>query len=600
MSELCLRDVRELEIQTAIEVIARIVLDNTKRILAVNVAWAGCIIDGLDRYVNVIFEQRVAVGRFELCPDVLVILDALKDDLSGLGIPCYRMQRSSFGFLIRVAGDIPDALISVQRSDNVITVSLVLCLEENVIEHRLFCLTIAKGLGNVNRVCIDMAVIDERVKILIVRALPSQNNIVLVAVVAVNKAFVTVELCIIANTERVVAVTCVQSAVGVIRSCIGCVDLFETGRCHGNRHGVGLIAVFGFCNCEFVVSFRPLCNRLRASCILEEFERYFTIVGKTTCKNILKGIIADIGGRRCDRRQCADDLVFYGVTCGCRCIVCKAVGNGIGSIVVTGIGLCLTDCFFERHDTRFIFRVQSYVVQPVMATVRNVVVRVAVGHTTVNIRHRQGHEARIGRTHDHFRNLGFNEQIEAERQVICLGLTILSGLRHFCTAVCCDIRLKRVLNCRSIRRKGIFQRCAELIRLVIPFAGIKRIVGVFIAFCTVCKADSCEHIRTGSLVDCVQNLNMVVLLLIFCRLRELHNVGNFEVSVFHTLNCIAVGLQTVAEIRRCVTVLTRCRAERIIDALVVLTGGNIAAFVPHAILGCIRKIILIQREVGRP
>lgn len=94
---------------------------------------------------------------------------------------------------------------------------------------------------------------------------------------------------------------------------------------------------------------------------------------------------------------------------------------------------------------------------------------------------------------------------------------------------------------------------------------------------------------------------MVVLLLIFCRLRELHNVSNFEVSVFHTLNCIAVGLQTVAEIGRCIGVASaRCAAKRVVNALVVLAGGNVAAFVPHAILGCIRKIILIQREFGRP
>ena len=121
MSQLLLRDVGELIIFIVREVVARVVLDNTECIFAVNVARAVCIIDGRNRYVDIILEQRVAVCSLELCPDVLVILDALKDDLSGLGIPCYRMQRSSFGFLIRVAGDIPDALISVQRSDNVIT-----------------------------------------------------------------------------------------------------------------------------------------------------------------------------------------------------------------------------------------------------------------------------------------------------------------------------------------------------------------------------------------------------------------------------------------------------------------------------------------------
>ena len=369
-----------------------------------------------------------------------------------------------------------------------------------MIEHRLFCLTVAKGLGNVNRVCIDMAVIDERVKILIVRALPSQNNIVLVAVVAVNKGFVTVELCIIANTERVVAVTCVQSAVGVIRSCIGCVDLLETGIGHRNGHGVGLIAVFGFCNREFVVSFRPLCSRLRASCILEEFERYFAIVGKTTCKNILKGIIADIGGRRCDRRQCADDLVFYGVTCGCRCIVCKAVGDNIGGIVLAGIVLGFTNGLFERYNACFVFRVNRNVIQPVVTAGRNVAVRVAVGHTAVNARHRQEDKARIRGARYHFRHFGFDEQVKTERQVICLGLTILIGLQHFCAAVCRNVCFKSVFGGRCICSQAVGQRLNQHVGLIIPVC-IIQLVRVCIAVFAVFKAECCEHICALGLVD---------------------------------------------------------------------------------------------------
>ena len=82
VSKLRLRDVCELEFQTDVEVITRVVLDNTECIFAVNVARAVCIIDGRNRYVDIIFEQRVAVCSLELCPDVLVVLNAFKDDLA--------------------------------------------------------------------------------------------------------------------------------------------------------------------------------------------------------------------------------------------------------------------------------------------------------------------------------------------------------------------------------------------------------------------------------------------------------------------------------------------------------------------------------------
>lgn len=52
VSQLLLRDVGELIIFIVREVVARVVLDNTECIFAVNVARAVCIIDGRNRYVR--------------------------------------------------------------------------------------------------------------------------------------------------------------------------------------------------------------------------------------------------------------------------------------------------------------------------------------------------------------------------------------------------------------------------------------------------------------------------------------------------------------------------------------------------------------------
>lgn len=81
VSKLRLRDVCELEFQTDVEVITRVVLHDAERIFAVNVARTGCVIHGLNRYVDVVFEERITVSRLELRPDVLVVFDALEDTL---------------------------------------------------------------------------------------------------------------------------------------------------------------------------------------------------------------------------------------------------------------------------------------------------------------------------------------------------------------------------------------------------------------------------------------------------------------------------------------------------------------------------------------
>ena len=56
MCELRLWDVREVQIEVAIEVITRVILHDAECIFAVNVARTVCIIDGRNRYVDVILE----------------------------------------------------------------------------------------------------------------------------------------------------------------------------------------------------------------------------------------------------------------------------------------------------------------------------------------------------------------------------------------------------------------------------------------------------------------------------------------------------------------------------------------------------------------
>lgn len=152
MSELRLRDVREVQIEITVKTIARVILHDAECILIVNVARTVCIIDGRNRYVDVIFEERITVSRLELRPDVLVVFDALEDKLALFAIPIDRVHCCCGGFTGRMAGHIPDALSLIKLCNYIVAIGCVLRLKEDVIEHRLFFFAITKGLRDVNRV----------------------------------------------------------------------------------------------------------------------------------------------------------------------------------------------------------------------------------------------------------------------------------------------------------------------------------------------------------------------------------------------------------------------------------------------------------------
>jgi len=340
VSQLLLRDVGELIIFIVREVVARVVLDNTECIFAVNVARAVCIIHGLDRYVDIILEQRVAVCSLELCPDVLVVLNAFKDDLALFAIPFDGVHCCCRGFFVRVSGNIPDALVLIKLCNYIVAIGRILRFKEDVIEHRLFFFTVAKGFRDVRRIRVNMRVVDKGVVVGVIGTLPCEDDFVFVSVVTVNQRLIRIEFCVVTDTKCVIAVTCIELAVIVIVSRIGCVDLGKAIIGHGDRHRMRTVVVFFARNFEFAVGLLPRGNFVGAICIGKEFECNAVraaYIREAAGQNILERIRADIGGRRRDRRQCGDDLIFYGVACGCRCVVCKAVGDNIRCVIYAGV-----------------------------------------------------------------------------------------------------------------------------------------------------------------------------------------------------------------------------------------------------------------------
>ena len=511
MSKLRLRDVRELEVQTAVEFVARVVLHDTKRILAVNVAWTVCIIDGFDRYVDVILEQRVTVCSLELCPDVPVVLNAFKDDLALFAIPFDGVHCCCGGFTGRMTGNIPDALVLIKLCNHIVAIRRVLRFKEDVIEHRLFFFTVAKGFRDVCRIRVNMCVVNEGVVVGVIGTLPSQYDFVLVSVVAVNKAFVGIELCIVTDAKGIVGITGIELAVVVVVSCVGCVDLSKAVSSHGDRHRVRTVVVFFACDFEFAVCLFPCSYLVGASFIGEKFECNAVrtaYIREAASENITESIFADVGCCRRDRRQCGDDLILNRIACGCRCIVLKAIGDNIGRVIFAGILNSFTYGFFQCDNASLVFGVKHNIIVPIVTAGRDLVAR-TVRHTTINSGHRQTDEARICRACHHFRRTGFNQQIETYGKACYIAVAVLVSLVHCRTAVVFNVRFEGIFYSCGIGLKCCFKCCTKLIRLVVPLTRIKCIC-ILIALCTVCEADSSEHVCTLHFIDCIQHLDVAV------------------------------------------------------------------------------------------
>ena len=232
-----------------------------------------------------------------------------------------------------------------------------------------------------------------------------------------------------------------------------------------------------------------------------------------------------------------------------------------------------------------------------MTAGRDLVAR-TVCHTTINRGHGQRDEARICRACHHFRRAGFNQQVETYGEARYIAVAVLISLGHCRTAVVFNVGFERVFYGCGIGFKSSFKCCIKLIRLVIPVVGIKCIC-ILVALCTVCKADSCKHVCAFYFIDCIQHLDVAVCTTaVFFGLRKLRDVRNFEVSILDTFNCIAVACLSITEGGRCtVRTGTCCAAKNLIYTSIILTGGNVAAFVPHAILFGICKVVLINRQL---
>ena len=164
-----------------------IVLQNAQHVGAVDIA-ENIALRRLDHDLDIVAEQRVAVGRLNLGGNVHVILQPFHED----GAVCCRSETGGIVSSGNMAGHIVDHFALIQLCRDEVSVGVVIQEEFHLGE---VALPVAEFLGEVKAEAVHMAVVYERIVAAAAGAFPDQHNVVAVPIVAADKAFIGIEFC---------------------------------------------------------------------------------------------------------------------------------------------------------------------------------------------------------------------------------------------------------------------------------------------------------------------------------------------------------------------------------------------------------------------
>ena len=127
--------------------------------------------------------------------------------------------------------------------------------------------------------------------------------------------------------------------------------------------------------------------------------------------------------------------------------------------------------------------------------------------------------------------------------------------------------------------------------IVIQLVGVVRI---FIPSGSIRQTDSGQQISPICFVNAIQHFHMVGCSAVGGGLGELANVGYPQVGEFYPTNGIAIGGFTVTQVAGIVGITgPNGVTQGVVDRLVIYTSRDIAG-IPHAILGSVCKIVLVN------
>ena len=491
----------------------------------------------------------------------------------------------SLGLVGGVAGDIVDALVLVQFSNNKVIVGIVVDDELDVGE---VTLAVREQLGQLDTVGENVCIVNESIVVAGVGTLPGQNHIVGVALVTEDHRVVRVHGSLIGDAQGAVRVTGVDH-VGTGINCLGTVNLGQTSGGHLDGHNRLTSGGSPVSHREVAVSLLPGGNQIGAGFIGEEFQNHIVlVVGQTLAQSIDEGVAGQVGGFGSDAGQSGDNLVIDHIACRSGAGMSIAIGDvSAGTIILAGVVNVLTQSLLQLGNASEVLREGGHIIDPAGAAIG--------GIGAVDGGHGQGYQERIGGGYDHFGNCSFHAQVQTQLQIDGFGFAVSIGRSHLDAAVSSHVLFQCVLDSGGVCFQACSQCIDQHITLVEILGGIQ-LVSIGIPFSAVLQTQSLQEICTLHLVDAIQDFDMVVGTAICGRLTELDNICNFQVAELNTGNRIAEAAFAVAQIAGviCVTI-TGCADQSIVDILIVHTGGHIAG-VPGSVLLSIGQINFVNSQ----
>ena len=502
-------------------------------------------------------------------------------------------ENSGFGFFVGVAGDIVDAGFLIQLGNQPIAIGVVADGKGHILKQAIFvCLSGIHGsailggeyLGQIDGKAVNVSIVNQGVIVFAGGTLPGKHHFIFIAVVAVDERIIGVDFCGVGNAQGVVGITSVNCAVG-----IGCaaVDLIQTGL--GDVHGhVPVVLRIG--DRELAAFHIPGGGGVGAVLILEELQLYtgFLAVLHAFAEGVIEVVHGQSGCIGGDGGQGGNDLVFQSVAGGGGGVVGVAIGDAVGAAVLTGVSCGFPHGLFQGGNAGFILGVDHHIIVPALTAILGGRVFIAGDRG-----HGQGHEEGVDGAGNHFRHLGFHQQVQTYRQVRSRGAAVGIGEGHLRTTIGCDVGFQCVLDGGGVGSQGVCQGFVQSVGGVIVVGAVQLVgvVRIFIASGSVCQTNGGQQVSRGSLVEAIQYLGQIVVrVTVIGRLRKGHDIRNLQVGKANALDRVTVAGFAVAQ------VVGIGAAQDVFHIAFLDAGGGEGIDIPNAVLHSVRPVILENGE----
>ena len=333
--------------------------------------------------------------------------------------------------------------------------------------------------------------------------------------------------------------------------------------------------------------FIPGGHKIGAAVVPEELQQHIAlVVGDTLAERVDEGIIRQIGRGGGNAGECGNDLVVDHVTRRGRAGVGVAVRNVAGATgVLARVGLVLTQRLFESGDAGKVLGVQGHIVDPAGAAV--------AGVGAVNGGHGQRDEERCGGVRDHFRDTGFDQQIQAEGQIGGARVAVGVRLGHGDAVVIVGIAFQSVLDGNRIGVKRGFESVDQHVGTVVVHGhAVYHFVGWGI---TIFGADADCGDKGVVLLgggDAVQHFDMLRTVL---ALSKGANICDLHIGKLHAFDGIPIGIAVGVQRGD-----TAGIAQHGLYAAFIFDAGADIGAVPNAVLLSIGKIVFVKIQRAGP